>query len=39
MTSKIAAQVCANVVYKLVKDKNSNFKNLSIEGGKIKNLK
>ena len=29
----------ANVVYKLIKDKNSNFKNLSIEGGKIKNLK
>ena len=29
----------ANLVYKLIKDRNSNFKNLSIEGGKIKNLK
>ncbi|MEC7150661.1 MAG: SDR family NAD(P)-dependent oxidoreductase [Pseudomonadota bacterium] len=29
----------ANLVYKLIKDKNSNFKNLSIDGGKIKNLK
>ena len=24
---------------KLIKDKNSNFKNLSIDGGKIKNLR
>ena len=29
----------ANLVYKLIKDKNSNFKNLSIDGGKIKNLR
>ena len=29
----------ANLVYKLIKDKNSNFKNFSIDGGKIKNLK
>ena len=29
----------AKVVYKLIKDRNSNFKNLSIDGGKIKNLK
>tara|TARA_Y100000768_G_scaffold300388_1_gene234180 strand:- start:322 stop:1068 length:747 start_codon:yes stop_codon:yes gene_type:complete len=29
----------ANVVYKLIKDRNSNFKNLSIDGGKIKNLR
>ena len=29
----------ANLVYKLIKDRNSNFKNLSIDGGKIQNLK
>ena len=29
----------ANLVYKLIEDKNSNFKNLSIDGGKIKNLR
>ena len=29
----------ANLVYKLIKDKNSNFKKLSIDGGKIKNLR
>ena len=28
----------ANLVYKLIKDKKSNFKNLAIDGGKIKNL-
>jgi 3-oxoacyl-[acyl-carrier protein] reductase len=28
----------ARLVYKLIKDKNSNFKNLSIDGGKVKNL-
>ena len=29
----------ANLVYKLIKDKNSNFRNFSIDGGKIKNLR
>ncbi len=29
----------ANLVLKLLKNRNSNFKNLSIDGGKIKNLK
>ena len=29
----------ANLVYKLIKDQNSNFKNFSIDGGKIKNLR
>ena len=29
----------ANLVYKLIKNKNSNFKNFSIDGGKIKNLR
>ena len=26
------------LVYRLIKDKKSNFKNLAIDGGKIKNL-
>ena len=26
------------LVYKLIKDRKSNFKNLAIDGGKIKNL-
>ena len=29
----------ARLVYKLIKDKNSNFKNLSIEGGRVKKVK
>lgn len=29
----------AKLIYKLIKDRNSNFKNLSIDGGKIKSLK
>ena len=28
----------ALLVYKLIKDRNSNFKNLSIDGGKVKNI-
>jgi len=28
----------AKLVYKLIKDKKSNFKNLAIDGGKIKKL-
>ncbi len=28
----------AKLVYKLIKDRNSNYKNLSIDGGKVKNL-
>ena len=28
----------AKLVYKLIKDRKSNFKNLAIDGGKIKNL-
>ena len=29
----------AKLVLKLIRNRNSNFKNLSIDGGKIKNLK